>query len=99
MHATGVRSLFPLAVAVALVGSTFPVSVSAYNAADLFPIPVEASWTTSLAATGLPDGVVKIALDDKAVNLTKDAGGQPHDLVDAPGSGVDGKVWRAFYPK
>lgn len=73
--------------------------VNAYDAADLFPIPVQQSWTTSQAALGIPSGTRRIALDDKALNVTKDAGGQPHDLVDAPGNGVAGKVWRAFYPQ
>lgn len=76
-----------------------PAAAAAYDAANLFPIPVQAAWTTSQTASGLPSSVNKVALTDAALNLTKNAGGQPHDLVDAPGAGPAGKAWRAFYPK
>ncbi|EJD36093.1 hypothetical protein AURDEDRAFT_74614 [Auricularia subglabra TFB-10046 SS5] len=73
--------------------------VAASYAANLFPIPVEASWTTSRSTSGLPANVNQIDLSDQGVNLTKQAGGLPHDLVPAPGAGVAGNAWRASYPK
>lgn len=74
-------------------------AVVAYDAANLFPIPVQAAWTTSKSASGLPKNVNQIDLSDQGVNLTKEAGGLPHDLVPAPGAGVTGDAWRASYPK